>query len=589
MEGQQVADRIQIRRDTAANWTSANPTLTQGELGVETDTQKLKIGDGSTAWTSLSYLVDTGGYAAYADSTANFTGNLQKSGASVAAYSDSTANFTGALQKSGVPVAADANLNSFLSAVDLPVADGSADQVLTTTGSGTLQFADAAGGVSYDNWNAGSNYVVPLQSASDISAGRTVSSPAYVQLWRVGSANTSNHTVGSTFAFISGNHNSSSSQTSFTACGLVVTPSTKTISITTPDEIWANSSGYGVSTWAGTGCDGGGEMVCHGNISWPFTTTYKMGYAIYRQSNTTGENVNNNMGGFTGDSHQNNEPRFSLPYNSSGATRAFVTGYDQNSSSQAAYRTYSGSGVGSNGSISSVNSCPQTNTSTVETVNMFTHPLITNAGLFPNSGSFNLPTSICTYGTANGYSKIALDAGNNVGSEVTTGFDRSQYNNQCAFLVKDPSSNNLKLFNYDYYGQICEWTSTTQTYDRGNLGSIPFALHMNKYMIIPTGNLNEYLTLNTVTNYPYYAPFLMIKFTINYSDGKFSNLKIYDASKNTDMMVFNGSYVWAKALYGDNDDISSAPTHILFAGLKAGNSGFAQVTDYPADSLFTAI
>ena len=103
-----MADRIQIRRDTAANWTSANPTLTQGELGVETDTQKLKIGDGSTAWTSLSYLVDTGGYAAYADSTANFTGNLQKSGASVAAYSDSTANFTGALQKSGVPVAADA-------------------------------------------------------------------------------------------------------------------------------------------------------------------------------------------------------------------------------------------------------------------------------------------------------------------------------------------------------------------------------------------------------------------------------------------------------------------------------------------------
>jgi len=57
-----MADRIQIRRDTASNWTSANPTLAQGELGVETDTSKIKVGDGSTAWASLSYLIDTGNY-----------------------------------------------------------------------------------------------------------------------------------------------------------------------------------------------------------------------------------------------------------------------------------------------------------------------------------------------------------------------------------------------------------------------------------------------------------------------------------------------------------------------------------------------
>lgn len=57
-----MADLIQIRRDTAANWTSANPVLAQGELGAETDTSKIKIGDGSTAWTSLAYLIDAGGY-----------------------------------------------------------------------------------------------------------------------------------------------------------------------------------------------------------------------------------------------------------------------------------------------------------------------------------------------------------------------------------------------------------------------------------------------------------------------------------------------------------------------------------------------
>ena len=47
--------RIQQRRDTASNWTSANPTLASGEMGIETDTAKFKLGDGSTAWTSLAY------------------------------------------------------------------------------------------------------------------------------------------------------------------------------------------------------------------------------------------------------------------------------------------------------------------------------------------------------------------------------------------------------------------------------------------------------------------------------------------------------------------------------------------------------
>jgi len=52
-----MAVQIQMRRDTAANWTSGNPTLAAGELGLETDTKKIKMGDGSTAWTSLAYFV----------------------------------------------------------------------------------------------------------------------------------------------------------------------------------------------------------------------------------------------------------------------------------------------------------------------------------------------------------------------------------------------------------------------------------------------------------------------------------------------------------------------------------------------------
>lgn len=46
---------IQVRRDTAANWTSTNPTLEAGEMGLETDTNLFKIGTGSTAWNSLVY------------------------------------------------------------------------------------------------------------------------------------------------------------------------------------------------------------------------------------------------------------------------------------------------------------------------------------------------------------------------------------------------------------------------------------------------------------------------------------------------------------------------------------------------------
>jgi hypothetical protein len=50
-----MADLIQFRRDTSANWTSANPVLAQGEIGLNLTTGQYKIGDGSTAWNSLAY------------------------------------------------------------------------------------------------------------------------------------------------------------------------------------------------------------------------------------------------------------------------------------------------------------------------------------------------------------------------------------------------------------------------------------------------------------------------------------------------------------------------------------------------------
>mgnify|MGYP000850640853 CR=1 FL=1 len=58
------------RRDTAANWTAEDPTLLAGEIGIESDTGYWKVGDGSTAWTSLAYVSGLGGKVGVPDGTA---------------------------------------------------------------------------------------------------------------------------------------------------------------------------------------------------------------------------------------------------------------------------------------------------------------------------------------------------------------------------------------------------------------------------------------------------------------------------------------------------------------------------------------
>ena len=47
--------QLQFRRGTATEWSNANTLLAAGELAIETDTQNIKIGDGTTSWNSLSY------------------------------------------------------------------------------------------------------------------------------------------------------------------------------------------------------------------------------------------------------------------------------------------------------------------------------------------------------------------------------------------------------------------------------------------------------------------------------------------------------------------------------------------------------
>ena len=55
-----MALRIQLRRDTAANWVSNNPILLPGELGIEVDTLKFKVGNGSRWNATTSYALKAG-------------------------------------------------------------------------------------------------------------------------------------------------------------------------------------------------------------------------------------------------------------------------------------------------------------------------------------------------------------------------------------------------------------------------------------------------------------------------------------------------------------------------------------------------
>jgi hypothetical protein len=157
-----MAVQIQIRRGTAANWTSANPTLAEGELGYETDTGKLKAGDGSTAWTGLDYVSGTGSISdVVSDTTPQLGGDLDVNGNAIVSASNGdieiTPNGTGSI---------------ILGGLTWPSADGTANQVLKTAGDGTLSFGDASS-------------VAALNDLTDVSVGSEA--PSDVLVYRSGS------------------------------------------------------------------------------------------------------------------------------------------------------------------------------------------------------------------------------------------------------------------------------------------------------------------------------------------------------------------------------------------------------------------
>jgi hypothetical protein len=64
-----VAYRIVLRQDIAANWSNNNPLLLSGELGFETDTKRIKLGNGTDRWNVLPYYLRPGFYGHFYDTT----------------------------------------------------------------------------------------------------------------------------------------------------------------------------------------------------------------------------------------------------------------------------------------------------------------------------------------------------------------------------------------------------------------------------------------------------------------------------------------------------------------------------------------
>lgn len=131
--------QFQFRRGTASEWTSANPVLASGELGLETDTKKIKVGDGSSDWANLSYAL--GGQDLQAVTT---FGSTTDRSISITNSTVSSNTVSGALTVTGgVGVGGNLNLggNLVVSNKILPTSNGLIDIGSPTARFGTVYVA----------------------------------------------------------------------------------------------------------------------------------------------------------------------------------------------------------------------------------------------------------------------------------------------------------------------------------------------------------------------------------------------------------------------------------------------------------------
>lgn len=157
---------IQVKRGTASAWTSANTVLAAGEVGFETDTKKMKVGDGSTAWTSLGYTVTDGDITGVTAGTGLSGGG--NSGAVTLAIDSTVATLTGSqtltnktLTSPGIT--GGTLVNTVIKGLEEDV------NVVASAATGTINFDVETASIWYYTSNASANHTLNFRYNSSTS------------------------------------------------------------------------------------------------------------------------------------------------------------------------------------------------------------------------------------------------------------------------------------------------------------------------------------------------------------------------------------------------------------------------------------
>ena len=154
---------IQIKRGTASSWTSANTVLAAGEVGFETDTKKMKVGDGSTAWTSLTYTVTDGDISGVTAGTGLSGGG--NSGAVTLAIDSTVATLTGTQTLTNKTLTAPI-INNAVNTGSILISPEERTLISATAATGTINFDAATQGVLYYTTNASANWTLNVRGNS---------------------------------------------------------------------------------------------------------------------------------------------------------------------------------------------------------------------------------------------------------------------------------------------------------------------------------------------------------------------------------------------------------------------------------------
>lgn len=171
-----MADKIQNARDTSANWTANNPVLPNGMIGYETDTKRLKFGDGVSAWNSLLYFGSIFGTGVFGSRPAAATTNA---GHYYISTDESPNRIYRSTGTNWVDVGGGTSTDPHVATVDPTTADNAADGYLSgtrwvnTASQQAFLLVDADSGL----WSRVSKVVTLLREPTnndDVSAGYRV-------------------------------------------------------------------------------------------------------------------------------------------------------------------------------------------------------------------------------------------------------------------------------------------------------------------------------------------------------------------------------------------------------------------------------